>query len=204
MLKVRAVVLLSTIGTGCAAVGQYHRGYHYLGEHQILWGAVGQQYVAPAQAFEDGCAKKVVSHDLAGLRDSFAPSLQDALSHQQLTDIDQLLARTYRFDGTFVRIMAMPQPFMLDEGVIKDAFLFYDFVGVQFELGGEPVTYLELYMTRIDEKPKLVGFAIFDDRCVPDGKGPACVRHLFPETIDNAHIRDRGMVKAGPALLFTP
>lgn len=80
---------------------------------------------------------------------------------------------------------------MLDEGVGKDAFKFYDFVGTRFALGGARGATLTLFIGQIDGRPRLVGFELGSRDRAKDSAPIA--RFLVPESSDRARLRDRYM-----------
>jgi hypothetical protein len=186
-MRVLWVAAVAALCASCIGwrVGQYHRGYHNFGNDRLGWGAVGEEYVAPLDSFEQECVKKVAGYRTADLRERSGPSFQSAVTPDQLAAIDERLAKTHRFDGTFQRVLAVPQDRMIDEGVGKDAFKFYDFVGARFILGGSPRTAVDLYIAKVAGEPRLVGFQILEEGM------DAPTRFLYPESVDAARIRER-------------
>lgn len=174
--------------SGCA-VGQYHRGYHAIDGEVLGWGAVGRASVEPLAPFEDECVRDVMAYRLEALRARFAPGLAAQVSQERLRELSQRLRETHRLDGTSVRVLAVPQSRMLDEGVGKDAFRFYDFVGTRFALGGDDGALLTLFVGKIDGSPRLVGFEI-GDRARSTDTTPLA-RFLVPESDDRAALRGR-------------
>ena len=171
------------------AVGQHHVGYHDLGNGEVGWGAVGRASVEPLAAFEEACVKDVVAYRIAALRERFAPGLASQVTRERLTELDERFREAYRLDGTSERLVAMRQGRMLDEGVGKDAFRFYDFVGTRFALGGESGAVLTLLVVKVDGEPRLVGFEIADS--AQEGDAAPFARFLVPESTDRAGLHER-------------
>lgn len=174
--------------SGCA-VGQYHRGYHAIEGRVVGWSAVGRASVEPLASLEEECVQYVVSYRLEAMRARFAPGLMAEVSEARLRELNEQFRGEHRFDGNSVRLLAVPQSRMLDEGVGKDAFAFYDFVGTRFVLGGAEGATLTLFVGKIEGAPRLVGFEISSlDRAMDT---PPIARFLVPESSDRARLRDR-------------
>jgi len=190
-MKIREIILsLVVVLSGCA-VGQYHLGYHNIGTDEYFYGAVGNKYVKDLETFEISCIEKVVTYKFDELYDNFAPKLKKALSVEQLKDLNTNLRTAYGYSGKYERLLLVPQKSMLDEGVGKDAFKFYDFVGAHYLLDGKFKAVIKLYMYRIENEIKIIGFEIMDYEENPKGKNNPIIKHIHPEALDNANMRNR-------------
>lgn len=186
----RRIALAVALGSlSACAVGQYHRGYHVLDDDVAGWGAVGRASVEPLAEFEEACVKDVVAYRMEALRPRFAPGLATQVGDERLGELSRGLRDAYRLDGTSVRLLAVRESRMLDEGVGKDAFRFYDLVGTSFALGGEKGATLTLFIGKVDGDPRLVGFEIRDREPARDAAPFA--RFLVPESTDRAGLQGR-------------
>lgn len=191
-MKTRNVLLLITtfMLTSCA-VGQYHLGYHNLGTDKYGYGAVGDKYVQDLEPFEVACVDKIVNYKINEMYEHFAPTIKEKLKPEQLVKLNNTLKDRYTYNGKYRRLLLVQQKSMLDEGVMKDAFKFYDFVGAAYLLEGNVNSVVKLYIYKIDSKLKLIGFEFMDYEKNPHGENNPVIRYTYPETIDNANLRNR-------------
>lgn len=191
-MKTKEIILFLfvLILSGCA-VGQYHLGYHNMGTDKYWYGAVGIKYVQDLEAFEIASVDKIVNYKFEELYNTFAPKLKEGINLDKLKDINTTLKNTYEFNGNYERLLLVPQKSMIDEGVGKDAFKFYDFVGADYLLKGKMEAVIKLYMYKIDNKVKIVGFEIMDYGENQQGESNPVIRYIYPEALDNANMRKR-------------
>jgi len=193
--KIFYFILLSVVTSGCFSVGQYHLGYHNLGSDNYMYGAVGKEYVQPLENFEISCIERIVNYRFDELYDDFGPKLKKEMTVEQLKNLNTNLKNRYEYNGEYERILLVNQKTMLDEGVGKDAFKFYDFVGTSYLLKGKIKSVVTLYLYKINNDIKIIGFESMDYEGNEKEIDIHWIRHICPETLDNARLIGRSYKK---------
>lgn len=182
--------LISIVISGCAP-SRYHLGFHQLAEEQQkqLYAPVSQKVDSLVATVKNQFIAGIAKNNFPSLIELFSPRLSKQLTDETIKDITHKM-NVFEFNGQYEPLIVYDGPkFMLDEGVGKPPFDFYDYVGGVYKVSGKMDAIVDVYLTQVDSKVFVCGFRITPTNSPSGDIVP--ISFLAPESIDKARLSGR-------------
>jgi hypothetical protein len=188
--KLSVLLGMFLLASGCS-VSKYHLGVHHLDENRNLFAPVSANVDAMTEKSEEIFIHSLVNYNASALRGVLSERLQSQLNKTNVNQLFLKLKDEFDFSGQYDRMFQSLYPSrMMDEGVVKDPFEYYDFVSRAFHLIGKTDALVKVYSTAIGSEIKICGFDIMKYGSKDQEEHPP-IHFLAPESKDRAKIIGR-------------